>query len=167
MIILPDYGFPYIVESAIAPMIPKHSWQFDAPLQDFMLKKIITLEETTGPVVKVRINAFDFLIPTSWNIMIVDDENLYVDVMPIIDAANNGFDAYLMCPSSSIFYKSKIEILDFIQQDVCAHPSIYKNCMMCHPVGPIKDPSLIYSCLIGPQDIYKHIIGCSPTELLF
>ena len=99
--------------------------------------------------------------------MIVDDDNLYIDVMPILDAAAAGFSAFLMSPTRSVFYKSRIEVLAFMPMEVCAHPTIYKNCMMCQPVGPIKNPSDIYCCVIGPQDIYKYIENMSPNELLF
>ena len=96
MLILPDYSHAYMIESASSPIVPKYSWQFDAPMQDFMLKKIMTLEETYGTTVRVRINNFDFNIPSSWNILAVDDEALYVDTIPIIDAANNNFSVFFI-----------------------------------------------------------------------
>ena len=167
MLILPDYSFPYVIESVSSPIIPKYSWQFDAVLQDFVLKKIMTLEETTGSAVKVRINNFDFIIPTSWNILVVDEDSLYVDTMPIIDAASSGFLAYLMSPLSSQLEKSYIEIIDFLPYETVAHSSIYKNCMMLHPVGPFKDDAIIYNCIIGPQDLHKFINGCTAKGLLF
>jgi hypothetical protein len=167
MLILPDYAHAYMIDSVSSPIIPKHSWQFDGPAQDFMLKKILTLEETTGITLKISINNFIFNIPASWNILVVDDKNLYVDTMPITDAAKMGFDAYLLSPLSSQMETSKITILDYFTHETVAHTSIYKNCMMLHPVGPIKDEKLIYNCVIGPQDLHKFISDCSPKGLLF
>ena len=55
MQILPDYGFAYIIDEVTGPVVPKHAWYYDAVHNDFMLKPIMMLEETTGPTVLVRI----------------------------------------------------------------------------------------------------------------
>ncbi len=164
---LTEYNAPYLVTSVTGPVVPKYNWIFSGPDQDFKLEKFSYLEETTGPAIEVMINQFVFLIPASWYIMICDEETSIVDTVPIANCSTSNFDVLLMCPTSSTPVKAPIRILDIHLNQSLTHISISKGTMLCHPIGPISDirPMDIYSCMIGPYDIYKFIADASITSL--
>ena len=174
MLILPEYLQPYMIESANSPIIPRHNWYFDALQMDFMLKPIHFLEETLGEAVAARINGYEFLIPSHWHVLVVDEDTWLVDTVPIKKAVK--FQAYLMHPASSSFEMSDIVLIDQQPYSKCVHTSIPKGSMLCHPVGPItgpqdfgKPPSRelpVWSCMIGPQDLHKHLNNVRAKELL-
>lgn len=174
MLILPDYLQAYMIEAATSPVIPRHNWYFDAPAMDFMLKPILFLEETLGEAVLARINGYEFLIPSAWHILVVDEETRLVDTVPIKKSVK--FQAFLMHPGTSSFEASEIVLIDLNPMAKCTHTSIPKGCMLCHPVGPVtpkgdsgRPPARslpIWSCLIGPQDLHKHLNDVTAKELL-
>lgn len=170
MLILPDYAFPYIIDDVNGPVIPKHNWFYDADLNDILLRPIRMLEETTGPTVKVRINDFEFYVPVSWNLLVVDDDTKMIDTVQITQCASNNYLAFLTHPNSSSYKLSKIVLLDLEMQRSCVHVMIPKMHMLLHPVGQIKDTNkktnYHYSCLLSPQDIGKHMTGMTAMELL-
>ena len=90
MLVLPDYGHPYIIDSVSGPVVPKYSWFYDVSLNDFVLRPIRLLEETIGTTVKVRINNFDFNVPASWNLLVVDEDTKLVDTVPITQCASSN-----------------------------------------------------------------------------
>lgn len=161
MLILPDYGTPYILDSLIAPMIIKHCWMFDGPMNDFILSPITYLEETSGPAVKVRINNSEFWVPKSWYILITDLETLQIDTVPIESCTNTKHIAYSFCPDEVNLRTLDIRILDHSKHEVLVHPMINKGTAMIHPVGPAptlsKKNLLQLSVIIGPHDLYKYI----------
>ena len=101
MLILPEYLQPYLIETASSPVIPRHNWYFDAAALDFMLKPILFLEETLGEAVLARINEYEFLIPSHWHVLVVDEETRLIDTVPIKKSVK--FQVFLMNPSSSSF----------------------------------------------------------------
>ena len=132
-----------------------------------MLKKILTIEEITGPVVEVSINESSFFIPSSWYIMVVDDDGLYVDTVNIMDSIRDGFQAFCVGSTGSKYTKFKISTVDYKQSHTLTYISIPKYNMMFHPIGNnASNPSHIFNCLIGPQDLHKYIIDLSPQDIL-
>jgi len=173
MLILPDYGFPYIIDNVSGPVVPKHCWFYDSELNDFLLRPIRLLEETTGPTVSVRINGFTFSVPASWNLLVVDEDTKLVDTVQITQCSSSNYLAFLMHPDVSSYQLSSIVLLDLEMKKSCVHVMIPRMHMMLHPVGPVKDdrvnkktPNLNYSCLLSPQDLGKHMIGMTAMEVL-
>lgn len=170
MLILPDYGFPFTIDDVNGPVIPKHSWFYDAELNDFLLRPIRLLEETTGPTVKARINGFTFDVPASWNLLVVDEDTKLVDTVQITQCSSSNYLAFLTHPEASGYMLSKVVLLDLEMKKSCVHVMIPRMHMMLHPVGPVKDDhkgtNHNYSCLLSPQDLGKHMIGMTAMELL-
>jgi hypothetical protein len=167
VLILPEYGFPYIIDAVTGPVVPRHAWFYDVLVNDFLLKPIVMLEETVGPTVKVRINAFDFFVPASWFILIVDDETKQVDTVPITQCSSSTFKAFMMHPQLNRYELSPVQLLDLDPHGSVVHLLIPRSTLICHPVGPTaasKDLSM--SCLIGSQDVGRHMGDLSAQELL-
>lgn len=174
MLCLPDYGFPYLIDDVSGPVVPKYSWFYDVELNDFMLKPIRLLEETTGPTVRVRINDFAFNVPASWNLLIVDEETKLVDTVQITQCSSSGYLAFLMHPSTFDYHLSPIILEDLYMKESCAHTMIPRMNMMLHPVGTIQTAKgsrqtrseLNYCCLLSPQDLGKHMHGMTAMEVV-
>jgi len=173
MIILPEYNFPYILDNVSGPVIPKFSWFYDVSLNDFVLRPINLLEETQGATVRVRINDFEFNVPASWNLLIVDEETKMVDTIPITQCASSSYNAMLMHPETHDYYMSPIVLLDLMVQETCTYVMIPRLHMMLAPCGTISAPNmsrkkadLSYCCLLSPQDLGKHLHNMTAMEII-
>ena len=170
MIILADYGFPFHIDDVSNPISIKHCWFYDSELNDFLLRPIRLLEETTGPTVKVQINQTIFDVPASWNLLVVDEDTKLVDTVQITQCSSSNYQAFLMHPDLSRYILSPVILLDLEVKKSCVHVMIPRMHMMLHPVGQIKsDPrnsNYSYSCLLSPQDVGKHMSGMTAMEVL-
>lgn len=175
MLILPEYNHPYLIDDVSGPVVPRHNWVYDVSLNDFMLKPIRLLEETTGPTVKVQINGFEFNVPASWNILVVDEETKMVDTVQITQCSSSGYQAFLIHPDNHDYHVSPIVLLDLSMKDSCVHPMIPRMGMMLHPVGQIpatqysrsnNRSELSYCCMLSPQDLGKHMHGMTAMEVV-
>jgi hypothetical protein len=173
--VLPEYGHPYIVDNVSGPVVPKFSWFYDVGLNDFVLRPINLLEETQGPSVRVRINNFDFNVPVSWNLMIMDEETKMVDTVPITQCASSNYLALLMHPETHDYHTSPVTLLDLIVKDTCTYVMIPRMHMMLHPVGQLsasnfsrnsKKVDLSYCCLLSPQDLGKYMNNMTAMEVI-
>jgi len=125
------------------------------------------LEETIGPTVKVRINAFDFFVPASWYILVADEDTKQVDTVPITQCSSSSFKAFMMHPQLNRYELSSIQLLDLDLQGVVVHLLIPRMTMICHPVGPTTSSKDLSMCvLIGAQDIGRHMGDKYAQELL-
>jgi hypothetical protein len=174
MIVLPDYGFPYILDNVSGPVVPKYSWFYDVSQNDFVLRPIRLLEETIGATVTVKINDFTFDVPASWNLLVVDEETKIVDTVPITQCSSNNFLAFMMHPDAHDYYLSPVVLIDLKMKGSCVHTMIPRMTMMLHPVGPVQITSstrtpkqdLSYCCLLSPQDLGKHMDNVTAMEIV-
>ena len=167
MQLLADYGHAYAIDDVSSTVIPKHAWFYDVQFNDFLLRPIHMLEETTGPTVTARINGTIVNIPASWYILIVDDETKTVDTVPIDRCASSAFKAYLMHPRLNRYEAISVELLDIDYNGVVVHLTIPRLSMICCPVGKTTgSKELPMNILIGPQDIGKNMVNMSAQELL-
>lgn len=166
MLFLADYGFPFIIDSVTGPVVPKHCWYYDSELNDFLLRPIRLLEETTGPTVTVEINGFTFHAPASWNLLVVDEETKLVDTVMVSQCSSSNYKAFMMHPEESSYGLSSIILKDLSMKESCVHPMIPRMHALLHPVGPHGKSDRAYSCLLSPQDLGKHMIGMTAMEVL-
>ena len=167
MLFLADYGFPFIIDSVTGPVVPKHCWYYDAELNDFLLRPIRLLEETTGATVTVEINKFTFKVPASWNLLVVDEETKLVDTVQISNCTSSNYLAFLVYPDGKSTYDlSPVILKDLSMKEACVHVMIPRMHALLHPVGPQPNGTKPLSCLLSPQDLGKHMIGMTAMELL-
>jgi hypothetical protein len=160
MLILPDYGKPYLIDSLTAPVVVRHNWIFHGPSIDFMLSPIQYLEETTGAAVKVRINNSEFWVPATWFILVTDRETYQIDTVNISSCANAPHIAFAFSPEENKLRTLDIMVVDYAENISVVHPMINKNTSLVHPVGPaplVGGKQIHLSVVIGPHDLYKHI----------
>lgn len=169
MVILPDYNFPCIIDNVNGPVVAKFCWFYDAELNDFVLRPIRILEETTGWTVKVRINNTAFFVPASWNLLVIDEETKIVDTVQITKCSSDSYQAFLMNPEESNYKLAPVILEDLYDKQSCVHVMIPSSHMIVHPVGPMKTSrkvDKIYSCLLSPQDIGKNMDNMTAMELM-
>lgn len=175
MQVLPDYGHPYLVDDVSGPVVPKFSWFYDVSLNDFVLRPINLLEETQGPTVKVRINNFEFNVPASWNLLIVDEETKMVDTVPITQCSSSSYSALLMHPETHDYHVSSVVLVDLMLKETCTYVMIPRMHMMLHPCGKLsasnfsrnsKKVDLDYCCLLTPQDLGKYMNEMTAMEII-
>lgn len=162
MLVLPDYGKPYLLHSLTAPVVIKHHWIFHAPSVDFMLSPITYLEETTGGAVLARINGSEFWIPSSWNILVTDRETYQLDTVGIQSCASVAHAAFCFSLDETQLRTFDVQIIDACEDMSLVHPMIAKATAYAHPVGPITirgNQETHASVIIGPHDLYKHLVG--------
>lgn len=159
---LPDYGRPYLIESLTSPIVVKHNWIFHAPSCDFTLAPITYLEETTGAVIKVRINNSEFWVPATWNILVTERETYQLDTVGLQSCATTQHLAFNFSPDEMKLRTLEIRVIDYADDMSLVHPMIAKGTALVHPVGPTQEAwgkQLQLSVVIGPHDLYKHLQG--------
>ena len=168
MKILPEYGYPYLIDSVNGPVTPKYSWFYNVEQNDFFLHPLRLLEETIGATVIARINGIKLKIPASWNLLVVDEETKVVDTLPISQCSSTGFKAFLMHPNAHDYFTSAVVLEDLVMKDSCSHAMIPKMNMMLHPVCPIEGGKndYSYSILLSPQDLGKYMNRLTAMEII-
>jgi hypothetical protein len=162
MQVLPEFNKPYILESLTSPIVIKHCWMFNAPACDFWLEPIKYLEETTGPVLKVRINNTEFWVPSDWNILVTDRDTCQLDTVPIQSCASVRHEAFAFVSDELKLRTLEVMVLDYNSEATSVvHPMINKGMALVHPVGPAYGGGrpVQLSVIIGPHDLHKHLNG--------
>ena len=159
MLALADYGKPYLIDSLTAPVAIRYHWIFNAPAVDFMLQQITYLEETTGAVVKLRINNFDFWVPSTWFILVTDRETYQLDTVSVQACSSTKHLAFSFSPDEMNLRTLDIDVVDYAEDMSIVHTMINKGCALVHPVGPGQGvgKTVQLSVVIGPHDLYKHL----------
>lgn len=170
MNILPEYGFSISITDVNEPVIPQRCWFYDASLNDFVLRPITMLEETTGTTVTAEINGYTFDIPAAWNMLVADEDLKLVDTVPITQCSSGSYHAFLMHPDLSFYKLAPIILKDLSVRGQAVHVTVPRAHAMLHPVGPIegdqRSRGLPFSCLIAPQDLGKWVVGKTAMEVL-
>lgn len=168
MLFLSDLNKAHIVDSLNQPMVIKHHWIFSAHLLDFTLANISYLEESSGPAVKLMINNFSFLVPSSWNILVVDNDTYQIDTIPVTSCANARYHAFGMSPTDSKMRLFEIVIEDFEPKVSLVHPMIQRATAICHPIGTTLDRGrdTEVCAVIGPFDLHKWVNNKTIGDIL-
>lgn len=136
MLIFDENEQPIILDSVHGPTVTDHFWVLDLKMLDYTLTPLMFLEETTAPSVRVRIQGFEFYLPTSWTMLIYDPETSYVDTVGVDELAGKDFTAFTYGPNQKMAIASKVTVVDYEPSHVNIGPSLNKDQMLCHPVGP-------------------------------
>lgn len=170
MIILSETNRPYIVESLTQPLPQgaRFHWVFSAQQRDFTLSEIAYLEETAGPTITLQIEESEIKVPGSWNILIVDRETYTIDVVPVTSCASFAHEAFVFSPDDGKLITAPIKVINWEASDSCIYPAIEKACSLVHAISPGKSHGEITQrgVVIGPNDLWRHIGGCTVGDVL-
>lgn len=149
MIILDEESKVTMLESIHVPTSAEYFWILDLQNLDFTLTKLEVLEELFSPSIALEIDGFQFSIPTSWNILVVDDETSQLDLVTIKDLAGKPFDALIYDHVTNRALSSTIRVIDYTGESHHVSPALNRHCMLCHPISESK-----WVCL-APNDSYN------------
>ena len=138
MIFLDENNIPIMIESIDIPTISEYFWSFHLKEMDFMLTPIKTFEELETESVIVSVMGYVIELPTNWNVLIYSQETSQLDVSEIYRLAKHPFDLLVYNHR-----KDKVEtgmghatVLDYYPSAKLRTPSLHKNTMLCHALGP-------------------------------
>jgi hypothetical protein len=149
MLIFDDHSEAIILESIYAPTLTDHFWVLDLSMLDYTLTPLLVLEEIVCPSVTLRINGFDFTLPTNWNILIYAEDTQQVDVVEVGNLAGREFTALVGGPNINSHIPGRITIIDYTPEHQHIAPSLNKHQMLCHPIGPSEWIN------VSPSDTYN------------
>ena len=168
MLFLSDLNKPYIVDSLNQPMVIKHHWVFSAHMLDFTINNISYLEESTGPAIKLKINDFGFFVPSSWSVLVVDNDTYQIDTIPVTSCSNAKYHAFVMSPVDSKMRMLEISVDDFAPKMSLIHPMIQRATALCHPIGTVnyRGNDTDVCIVVGPYDLHKWLNNKTIGDIL-
>ena len=132
-------------------IVEDYFWVMDLENKDFMIEPLNVIEATRCPSIELLVDGFQFIVPSTWNILIVDPETSQLDISDVGSVIGKNFHAFCYGFNSSMTEMHNIEAVDYHPDFVSFSPVMNKNHMLCHPID--KDRWINLS----PADSYnKH-----------
>lgn len=136
MLIFDNDNTPIILESVTTPTVAEYIWVLDLNLMDYTLAPLLVLEEIEAKYIEVMIDGFQFPLPATWNILVVDEQTFQLDVVSVKDVAGTDFKALIYGPNMPNFEMATIRATNLYPNHRSVSPSLYKHQMLCHPIAP-------------------------------
>lgn len=136
MLIFNEHNKPILIDSVYTPTISEYMWVLDLTMMDFTLAPITTFEQIICNSMMVRINNFEFIVPTMWNILVFDRDTSQIDVAEFKKTGGKEFTALVFGPTRSSPAAATITVIDYFIEHVNYVPSLTKQQLLCHPIGP-------------------------------
>lgn len=136
MLIFDENTYPIIIESITTPMTTEFFWVLDLEIMDFTLTPLLVLEEVIAPTVTVEILGFKFKLPATWCMLVYAEDTMQVDVIENGELAGKAFTAMISGTEMDRVEPGHVKLLDYTPEDYNYVPSLSKNQMLCHPIGP-------------------------------
>ncbi len=157
MFITTEHNKTIEIQSIDEPMTTDYFWVCDLIQQDFMLSKLIMLEEFNAPTLTLSIHGKLVNLPAEWNILVYSPDTSEVDMVQISDLTKNDFTIFFYDHKNSKVIETKSKIVKYIANSTVRTPSFNKNNMLCHPVG---DNHWI---MVAPTDTFNKYLKDSVT----
>lgn len=136
MLIFDKHDQPIILESIYSPTVTDCFWVLDLNLLDFKLTPLSIIEQIDAPSFIVSIEGFEFPLPASWNILVVDEDSMVLDVIELAEAAGRSFRAMIYGPNMSMVKTAEISVKQYFPSYPNVGPVLNKHQMLCHPINP-------------------------------
>lgn len=149
-----------LVDSITGPVKSDYCWVLDLKLKDHTLMPIQALEEVSCPCVTLMVSGFEFTIPTTWCVLVYDEETTAIDVVEASQLAGRNFSAFVYGPTRTRVESCTISVTNYTLYNRIVSPSIGKHQMLCHPIGPTE-----WIC-ISPYDGYKHLKNAFAGDII-
>ncbi len=150
-----------LLDSIYTPTPTEYFWVLDFNIMDYTLTEFVGLEEMIVPALEVMINDFKFVLPSMWNMLVVDDDTYQLDVTPIGDLSGKEFTAMVYGPNLCNGELAVVTVTDFSPSFKIIGPALNKHQMLCHPISPDRWIN------VAPSDSYnKYLKNCTMGELI-
>lgn len=137
MIFLDEHNIPIMIESIDIPTISEYFWSFNLKEMDFMLTPIKTFEELETESLIVSVMGYVIELPANWNVLIYSPETSQLDVIEIYRLAKHPFDLLIYNHRNDrVESGGRASVLDYFSSSKLRTPSLHKNTMLCHALGP-------------------------------
>ena len=136
MLIFDNNNNAVVLESIYTPTNTEFVWVLDLTIMDYTLAPLLVLEEVISPSIELSIDGFNFVLPTNWNILVVDPETSQLDVVEVSDLAGKEFVALVYGPNKQMIDMEVITVTNYHPNYINVGPSLNKHQMMCHPISP-------------------------------
>ena len=136
MLVFDNNNNALLLDSIYVPTLADHIWVLDLNIQDFTLAPLLVLEEIVAPTIELQILGFRFPLPANWNVLVVDDDTMQLDVVEVSEVAGKEFKALVYGPEQPRHELATISVSNYHPNFHNVGPSLYKYQMLCHPVAP-------------------------------
>lgn len=163
MLIFDSTPQPLALDSLQAPVVSDHFWVLDLGLQDFTLAPLTMLEEIVCPTVVLKVSGFPFAIPvpSSWHLLVYDEETMQLDTVQLAEAPGRDFTAFVGGPNISKITPGTVSVMDYFPEFTNVSPSLNKHQMLC---CPISNDAWIS---VSPSDAYaRHLKNACAGDLI-
>ena len=161
MLIFDENTNAEILDSIHTPTASENFWVLDFNMMDFTIAPLLGLEEMIVPVMEVMIDGFKFVLPATWNMLVVDDDTYQIDVTPIEDLAGKQFNAMVYGPHMTNGKLAVVTVTDYSPSFMIVGPALNKHQMLCHPISAES-----WVC-VAPSDSYnKYLKNCTMGDLI-
>lgn len=157
MFITNESNKKFEIRSIDEPIAADYFWVLDLLQQDWMLSKLVMLEEFTAPTLTLSIKGDLIVVPAEWNILVYSPETSDVDMVQISDLTKSEFTVFLYDFTKSKVVESSCKVVNYSSNSVVRTPSFNKNNMLCHPVAGS------YWIMVAPTDTYNKYLKESVT----
>ena len=162
MVIFDENTKPVLIDNISTPMLTSHFWVLDLEEKDFMLNRLEVLEEHTTPMLVIQIYGYSIELPADWNVLISSPETNQLDVAEISELTRGNFRVFVMNHETNKIHNAPVKIIHYEPKAILYAPSLAKNQMMCHALGPKG-----WIC-ISPLDNYnKYLKNALATDLSY
>lgn len=160
MLILNEDNQTIVLDSIHSPVKSEYFWCLDTTDQDFTLAKLEVLEEITAPTFTLMLGGFEFNVPSSWNVLIYDNETMQIDAVELSNVVGKDFRAFIYGPAENHHQGEIITVTNYVPVEKTVAPLMNKHQMLCHPISPKH-----WVC-ITPHDVQKHLKNLYVGNLL-
>lgn len=161
MLILDENDQAIVLHDIKAPVPIDYFWCFDLNMFDFTLTPLSVLTEIIGPGLNLLINGFSFWLPSSWHVLVYDEENCMLDICKSSELPWKGFTAVTYGQSETMVTPSHIRVIDYKPKISIVGPALNNYQMLCHPISPTK------WVIVTPNDVYNKYLKMRTTGDLF
>jgi hypothetical protein len=149
MLIFDNSNDAIVLDSIHTPIDTEHLWVLDLVLMDYTLAPLLVLEEIISPSIEILIAGFQFILPTNWNVLVVDNETMQLDVVEVSELAGKEFVALVYGPNTLMIETEVITVTNYHPNYINVGPSLNKHQMLCHPISPTSWIN------VAPSDSYN------------
>lgn len=161
MFLIDNNNETIILDSIHTPTKTDHFWVLDLNILDYTLTPLLILEEIVSPSIEVQISNFRFILPTTWNILVTDEETSQLDVVSVAELPGREFKALVYGPLMSRAKIEPVRVTNYFPNYKNVGPHLNKHQMLCHP---ISSSSWIN---VAPSDIFnKHLKNCNVGDII-
>lgn len=124
------------IDSIVDPILTDTFWVLDLKMQDFTLTPLQSIEEMTSSAIRLNIDGFEFVVPTTWNVLIIDPDTSQLDIVDVSHIPGVDFSAFVYGHTHNNVRPKNITATQYYPSYVSTYPILSKDQMLCHPIAP-------------------------------